>query len=282
MPSNIKVLITDLDNTLYDWVSYFSSSFYAMVDDLTQFLNVDKETILSEFKKVHENYANTEQPFAILEIETLKRKYPNLNRKELFDIVDPFLHSFNKKRNETLKLYEGVQKTLEELVENGVKIIGHTESTIPNALFRLNKLGIKKYFKHLYALEGKQSNHPDPNKQFPEIENEFVITVPSIDRKPNPKLIGDICLIENVKKTEVAYIGDSLTRDISMAKEAGVVAIWAKYGKDYDEAAWQKLVKITHWTEEDVSREASLRNRYSNIQPDYIINSFREVSDIIL
>lgn len=52
------------------------------------------------------------------------------------------------------------------------------------------------------------------------------------------------------------YVSDSLTRDMSMAKAAGVHAVRAKYGTRYDRDLWLDLVWITHWTDEDVAREA--------------------------
>jgi FMN phosphatase YigB (HAD superfamily) len=63
-----KLLITDLDNTLYDWVSFFSASFQNMVSELTKLLEVSEETVLSEFKVIHRRYGNSEQPFAVLEL----------------------------------------------------------------------------------------------------------------------------------------------------------------------------------------------------------------------
>ena len=38
-------LITDLDNTLYDWVTYFSTSFTAMIEALVPIINIDKEQL---------------------------------------------------------------------------------------------------------------------------------------------------------------------------------------------------------------------------------------------
>jgi hypothetical protein len=50
------LLITDLDNTLYDWVSFFTPSFKGMVDELIALLDVREETLLDEFKAVHQHY----------------------------------------------------------------------------------------------------------------------------------------------------------------------------------------------------------------------------------
>ena len=52
-----------------------------------------------------------------------------------------------------------------------------------------------------------------------------------------------------------AYIGDSLAKDVKMARAAGCFAIWAKYGVSRDEDMYAKLVKISHWSEDDIARD---------------------------
>jgi phosphoglycolate phosphatase len=282
MPTHIKLLITDLDNTLYDWVTYFSASFFTMLNELSLYLDIKEDVLIQEFKEVHQAYENTEQPFAITELPTVKKIFPGLTPEEIVKKLNDPLHSFNRKRKETLQLYDGVAMTLAALQKKGIRIIGHTESTVHNALFRLNKLDVKKYLKHLYALEGTYMAHPISEKNTPLPDDGFVVTVPKEDRKPNPRLIRDICAIEKVSLSEVAYVGDSLTRDISMAKEAGVLAIWAKYGKSYQPESWEKIVKITHWSIEDVKREELLRQKYNHIKPDLSINSFSELIEILI
>jgi hypothetical protein len=74
----------------------------------------------------------------------------------------------------------------------------------------------------------------------------------------------------------------SLVRDVAMAKLAGVTAIWARYGTKYDPEYWTYLVKVTHWTDEDVSREKGLKAKYGNVVPDYAIDSFPQLKSIVL
>jgi FMN phosphatase YigB (HAD superfamily) len=76
-------------------------------------------------------------------------------------------------------------------------------------------------------------------------------------------------------------VGDSLVRDVSMAKAAGVHAVWARYGLQYDRALWEILVRVTHWTDEDVRREEELRRLTKDVQPDYTIDDFGELLALI-
>ena len=154
-----KLLITDLDNTLYDWVTFFTASFRGMVNELALVLDVPEEVLLEEFKAVHQRYGNSEQPFAVLELPSLQRKLAGLSRQEVLDKIDPVLHRFNSIRKRTLSLYPGVAETLSEIRDAGVKIVGHTEAILANSYWRLRTLGIDGYFRRLYTLEGKDAIH---------------------------------------------------------------------------------------------------------------------------
>jgi phosphoglycolate phosphatase len=277
-----KLLITDLDNTLYDWVTFFSASFRSMVAELTALLEVPEETILDEFKLVHQRYGNSEQPFAVLELPSLQRRFAGLSQDEILRTIDPALYRFNSMRKHTLALYPGAAEALAELKQAGVKIVGHTEAILANSYWRLRALNVESYFSRLYTLEGRQAIHISPDTRWVDPPAGFVTIVPRDERKPNPRLLADICQQEGVEITSTYYLGDSLVRDVAMAKQAGVTAIWARYGTKYDPACWTYLVKITHWTDEDVVREKDLKARYGTVVPDYVIDSFAELKPIVL
>jgi FMN phosphatase YigB (HAD superfamily) len=276
-----KLLITDLDNTLYDWVTFFTAAFRSMVGELTKLLNVPEETILSEFKTIHQHYGNSEQPFAVLELPSLQRRFADLSRDEVVRKIDPALYRFNSTRKRTLTLYQGAAETLEEIRNAGVKIVGHTEAILANSYWRLRALGIERYFSRLYTLEGREAIHISPESHWTDPPEGFVTIVPREERKPNPQLLADICRKEGADIASTYYLGDSLVRDVAMAKQAGVTAIWARYGTTYDPEHWTYLVKVTHWTDEDVSREKALKAKYRDVVPDYTIDSFSQLKAIV-
>jgi phosphoglycolate phosphatase-like HAD superfamily hydrolase len=276
----MPLLITDLDNTLYDWVTFFARSFRALVDVLVEDLGVDQEKLLNEFKAIHQAHGDSEYPFAALELPSVQTRFGKEGPAGLRLAIDRAFHAFNRARKDHLKLYESVERTLVTLRNADVIIVGHTEAMAVNASFRLKHLGIASYFRRLYALEGRLSSdfvHP-PDKPFDE---NFIRLVPRAERKPNPRLVHDICEREGCKLDQTWYVGDSLTRDIGMAKAAGVHAVWARYGTHYDRRLWDSLVRITHWTDDDVVREAELRKALEGVQPDFTINSFNEILPIM-
>lgn len=270
-----KLLITDLDNTLYDWVTFFAKSFSAMIDEVVRISKIDREVLLDGFRDVHRRHGNSEYPFAILEVECLREMYNEPT--ELLAAMDHALHEFNRMRKKTLHLYPTVQETLVALTRRGVRVVGHTEAIGANAHFRLRKLGIVDLFEKLYVLHGAISPHPKGEPAEPSAPPHLIEQVPLAERKPNPRLLLDICRRMNVSAEEAVYVGDSQARDISMAVDAGVTAVWAAYGTKYNKTDWEALVRVTHWTDDDVQREQELRKIAGSVQPDVVINRFADL-----
>lgn len=278
----MKLLITDLDNTLYDWVSFYSQSFSAMAEELSKEINVPLDILLSEYKVIHQRFGNSEKPFATLELPSVISYFGTNDKILLQKKLTRVFSAFSSKRNHTLKLYPTVRDTLNILRERGVKIVGHTESLEYNSLYRLYKLDVIDFFDHLYTIEDNHNLHPNPkNAKVISVKDDFIIRLSSAESKPNPKLLGHICLTENVDIKDAVYVGDSITKDISMAKSIGMKAVWARYGRQFAPELWEILVKITHWTDKDVEREEQLKESFSRVKPDYSINSFAEILDLM-
>lgn len=273
-----RLLITDLDNTLYDWVTYYGHSFEILLSELTKLLGTPRDLLIKEFKEVHTFYGNSEQPFATFDLPSVKARFPNLNGEQLLQAMAGPFRAFNSSRKRTLTLYDNVLETLRALADNGTRIVGHTEAPAINSFYRLKILQISDFFQRLYALEGRWAGHPIPGRDdelAPALD--FLRIVPRDERKPNPALLLDICRKEAVSTADVVYVGDSITKDISMAKSAGIKAVWARYGTRYDRTHWDLLVKITHWSEDDVKREEKLREQFAEVEPDVIIDDFSAV-----
>lgn len=276
-----KLLITDLDNTLYDWVSFFSQSFEAMVNSIVELTGIEKSMLLRDFKDIHQKYNSSERPFAALEVKAIIDYFGTTDKEVLKTKLVPAFRSFSETRKDTLKLYEGVTETLAKLREHGIIVVGHTESYEVNAVYRAKKLGLDKYLKHLYTIGSNSSSHPDLTKPMIDPSDvEWVVKLPEEERKPNPQLVLDICEREGISPSDTYYIGDSIVKDMSMANAAGINSVWAKYGKDFQSANWKLLVSITHWTDEDVKIEEDLKATYSKETPMFVVSSFSGLQQI--
>tara|TARA_R110002110_G_scaffold251251_1_gene467157 strand:- start:200 stop:1057 length:858 start_codon:yes stop_codon:yes gene_type:complete len=277
----LRMLVCDLDNTLYDWVGFFVPSFYAMVDEAVILLNCDRDILLDDLRSVHRKHHDAEHPFALLETQLVKDALGTLDDEERRRFLDPAFKAFNSKRKQTLRLYPGVEETLSALQSKGVMLVAHTESRFFAVAYRMRTLGLIDYFSRVYCRQRPEKSFVQENRTKTFIENfpdENVIELSMHQRKPDPSILLEIQDTMGILPSECAYVGDSLTRDILMAKQANTHAIWAKYGTEHDDQLYQELVRISHWTTEEVDREKDLKNRAATVQPDYILkNSFSEI-----
>jgi HAD superfamily hydrolase (TIGR01662 family) len=276
----IKLLVTDLDNTLYDWVTFFAYALYEMVTEAAEILEVSEPTLLDELQRVHQRYGNSEYPFALIETQSVLDKFPGWSPHEVTQALHKAFHRFNRARHQKLTLYPGVSSTLKELHDKGILIVGHTEATTINALYRLKKLCIAPYFNRLYAQASEGEHRLDliwemaQDSEAPDIAH-----IKREERKPNPRIVTRVCSEMGIAPAQTLYVGDSIVSDIGMAKEAGAWTAWAEYGTHYDPSSWDKLVRITHWTAEDVRRVKQAREKYGRSLPDVILHT--AFSDIL-
>jgi phosphoglycolate phosphatase len=101
--------------------------------------------------------------------------------------------------------------------------------------------------------------------------------LPRGHRKPDPAVLEEICKDFAVSVTESLYVGDSMTRDISMAVMAGTHSALAAYGGKCPPELWDKLVRITHWTDQDVKLEERLREEFAGVRPEVELGTFSDL-----
>ena len=281
----IEVLICDLDNTLYDWFAFFVPSFYAMVDTVVEITDCDREKLLDDFREVHQKHHDSEHPFSLLETSTIQKLFGNSTKREIAEALDPAFHAYNSKRKENLKLHHGVKRTLEILERSDIRLVAHTESKLYPVVDRLRRFDLARYFSRIYCRERSLSDHPFPENSanwLADFPMEKVVELSKHQSKPNTDVLLEICSKEGFKPEEAAYIGDSMARDMLMAKGARVFAIWAAYGANHDPDQYARLVRITHWTKEDVDREIELKEAARKLEPDFIAeDSFADILQVI-
>jgi len=271
-----KMLVCDLDNTLYDWVGYFVPSFNAMVEAALPIIGCDREQLLDDLREVHQRHHDSEQPFALIETSIVQRQFAGMSLPEMAKALDPAFHAFNSMRKKTLRLNLGVMEGLSSLHRAGIILVAHTESRLYGAFDRLLRLGILRYFRKVYCRERPVSVHPNEAASaawLNQVPMDLVRELAHHQVKPDPDVLLEICRTEGVETSDTAYVGDSVARDILMAKRAGVFAIWAEYGAKHDRSLYADLVRVTHWTPDEVAREERLRAEARSVRPDYTASS---------
>ena len=280
-----KLVVCDLDNTLYDWITYFVTSFYSMVNEVVELTGCNREELLDDFQFIHRKYGDSEHPFSLLETNTIRRLFVGKSDKQIAEELDTALLAFNRSRKKTLCLYPGVYEGLNDIQRAGVKLVAYTESNLFSAVDRLNRLGIESFFEKVFCRRRSPSRHPDSRVAFDwfgRYSLEKFVELADYQRKPNAAVLIDICNQQGAELADVAYVGDSMARDILMAKEAGIFSIWAKYGAAYTASDYQRLVRITHWTAADVEREVKSAERVKRIKADAVLEeNFAEIVGVL-
>ena len=241
-------------------------------------MSCDRELLLTEIKRVHQRHHNTEHPFSLLETDTFSAWAARVGTSATKEI-DPAFHAFNSSRKQLLTLYPSVKKTLLAVRSRGLKIVAFSDSNYFGVLDRIRRLEIEPLFDHVYcsprSLEGSR-----PGTSPYGWSSEKITELPINSKKPNAFVLKGICNKQDVQPSAAIYVGDSLAKDIVMAEQAGVYSVWAKYGSNVDPNLYSSLVKISHWTTEDIEREIKYRKLADAIQPNFICNT--DLSELLI
>lgn len=286
MPS-IKLIMTDLDNTLYNWVDFYVPSFLSMVKELSSISGIDEDILKASFKRVHERHKTTEYTFSIQELDVLSDQTRSIRDREILRKYATAIKAFRKRRKETLRVYDGVVDTLTILKQQGKTIAAVTDALRFHVEYRLRQLGIVDFFDVLVS----PPDHSLPvgtsleDVRFYASQEDYetkipikIDTIPAV-RKPDPRFIIPLLERCGVHPKEAVFIGDSLVRDVLMAQNCGVHDILADYGRDYNSTNYAELLKITYWTEREVEEEKRLRE--TKISPTFVVSSFPRILEVI-
>jgi len=280
MSRNVNVVITDLDNTLFDWFEAWFNSFSAMLDKLVVESGVSRDLLIQEIKSVHEKHGTSEYAFLIEELPSLRRLHPDGN---LIEIYDESIHEFRRARKKHLRLYPTVLETLSKLKKKGVLIVGYTESMAFYTNYRVRILNLDDVLDFLYSPEDhdlpkgmtKEQIRKYPAESY-SLQNCQHRHTPSGEMKPNSKVLLKIINDLGATPDQCIYIGDSLTKDIVMAQDAEVTDILVTYGKADHREEYELLRQVTHWTGEQVQHEKKISEK--DVTPTFIMRkSFSEL-----
>ncbi len=277
----VSVLITDLDNTLFDWVEMWHASFSTQLEGIAKKSGVDKDVLIKEFKAIHEKYHSSEYSFAVRELPSLLNKH---DRDEIVDIYKSILEDAKNARNAALKMYPGVLETLKDIKLSGALIIGYTESVDFYTKQRIKKLGLDGLLDYVYS--PKDHDFPEHvcvddvrkySREHYELSNTQIRHTPKESKKPDKEVLQSILNDIQCPPNDAVYVGDDLIKDVKMAQEAGLLDVHAKYGVAHNTQQYELLKKVTHWTDEEVERQ---KKSHDHVQPTHTIDSFGDLKKL--
>lgn len=261
-----RAVVTDLDNTLYNWVDYIVPSLEAMVDSLVATTALPRVRIVQSLKAVYAKYASNEYPFAIQESEIFAPYEADFDSFNAL-VLRPARRAFVAARERYLRPYPRVRETLDALRARGLVVVGLTDAPRNAAELRLKTLKLDGHFDALYTLPG----YPLPSHVDPEIRRKDeaglyrsrteVVELPLDAEKPSPAGLARILADFGWKGREVIYVGDNVKKDMPVAAACGALGVWAEYGTYVSEEYRERLavisaraVTLRHVAEETAAR----------------------------
>lgn len=272
------LIITDLDNTVYNWVDYFAPCFRAMVHALARETGESERTIIEAFCQVYEARGSVEYAFSVQELSIFQDR----SEEEVINLVRVAKGAFTRVREKRLRPYPTVNHTLTWIRSQGHRIVAVTNAPVVYAFGRLRQLRIQHLFDGLAgrknydipqgAITRKVQERSDKGYFAPSMLTwEFELD----ELKPNSsgyaRVIGDLGMLAK----NVWVVGDNTQRDLAPGIQLGAVGVWAKYGEVVDKKNLDTILELTAWKKENILSERIGASSFSEI------NDFSELTQLV-
>jgi FMN phosphatase YigB (HAD superfamily) len=283
----IRLVVTDLDNTVYDWLGSHVPAFEAQVAEMVRLTGIGEHELLDSYRRVHQRVHTSEYAYAFLELDVLDELDAGLPPGERLDRYGSALVAYREEHLRRLALYEGVEETLMTLRDRGVMVVAHTDAMMFYASLRVSILGLAPLVDGLFA-PADHSWPADVGRPFAELFGDPATRRSSVGiqeefprhlLKPNPEVLWRILRRFAVPPEEVLYLGDSLAKDVRVAQRAGVHDVHAAHGLSVGSPLYERLVAVTHWSADDVRHERQLSEE--RVVPTTQISAYRELLEVI-
>jgi phosphoglycolate phosphatase len=270
----IALVVTDLDNTLWDWFDAWYRSFTKLLSEVSRLSGVPVTSLEQEARVVHQRRGTSEYSYLLNELPSLLR----LSRDPLTDF-DEAVHAQNATRKASTRLYAGVATTLKTIRSAGVPVVGYTESLAFWTEWRMRRLGIDGLLSALYSSpdhdlpEGVSFENlrtQSPNHYGLRLTPHKHVTAGLT--KPSTAVLTQIIQSMGASPRTTLYIGDSLIKDVAMAQSVGTYDAHAAYGTVQHRPEYDLLRRVTHWTDEVVQRERLAAERAGVVTPSYVLD----------
>lgn len=275
----VKLLICDIDNTLFDWSGYYASAFRALVHVAARELAIPEERLYSELKVIHQKHRSIEYSFSLQELPSTE----DLDIDALRKVLDAAIGAFNSVKRKRLRPFQDVRRTLTWIRMQQYTVVAVTNSPTYQAYRKLERMGLRSYFDGLVSREGwgaKGRDDPLVGHRMPEstaIELPWHVAVSHAALKPST--IPYELVLERYPKLRGAawVVGDSLSNDIAPANQLGLHSVWARYGSTTRAKDLETLLRVTDWTD---SQLRALRTA-PTVKPEYSIDTFSDLQGIL-
>lgn len=294
MQSPQKLIVLDIDNTVFNWVEYYVSCMCALADQVNLITGISREVLFEESRPIFEREGSIEYPFLIQELPSVVAYYNHDIPRLLSEAVEEGRKAFNTAAEGILKPYSDVIETLEKVraLHPDIPIIALTDAPRYVAMWKLNKLGLLKYFSAVYGL-------PDPSLPIDEKTDEIKVdkeillkhvkrsnfgfegrirTLPDDYEKPGIKGLKTVLMDFDMEShlSDVLWVGDNLRKDVGLGKKLGVHTGWARYGINVSPRDREILLQFSPMN--NVAKNVSLDPQSDESpRPDFVLETFADI-----
>jgi phosphoglycolate phosphatase len=272
-----EILVTDIDNTLYDYVDFFGPSFRAMLYVLSSDLKAPEDSLYEEFRDLFQEIGTFDFQFLIARLSFCRTLSPD----ELKNQIGRGRQAWDRTKAKRLKPYPGVIETLRRLNAGGVKIVAVTNAPYYHAYRRLRDIGAIDYLSGFVCWCGNYPAEEERQTKFEQVrrslETDFeMYALLEKDRiKPSSDPFRKV--VDHFGPDNNFYaVGDSLHKDLLPARQFNMITIWARYGTLVDKRNLDTLLRITPWSATEVKEHLD-----QNFKADFEADSFETLSEII-
>ncbi len=303
----IKLVITDLDDTLWRWPLIYVEPYRRMLRALSADLDLSFDQLVKEVKEVHVGYHDTEYPLSILELPSIQALYPASSIAQRYESLKKYIDIFDQTYTENLEpsLFHPVHDTLQTFREAGIKLVGYTDANSCAITKRMADFDLAKFYDKIYC----RGEHVLNGEMYAPwhiaraaVGDHRLTVVDKTLSKPQAQVLARILADVNaglaandqILPSEVVYIGDSLERDMRMVQNFndtlpddvfGMIAVHAAYGRK-DDAICQQYLKgitraalmpfmqdISYWSADQYAREMHSEREHHAIERAYTLDS---------
>ena len=196
----IKAVIFDLDNTLLDFMTMKKEAVMSAISSMKEAgLDIDVDTSYKEIMDIYEVDGWENQ---LVFDKFLKNKLGYIDNKYLAAGIV----AYRRAKEANLKAYPNVQRTLNHLLDNNIKLAIVSDAPSREAWMRIYYLGLHHFFETVITFDDSGERKPSP--------------------APFELALGRL----NLSNDEVLMVGDWPERDMVGASRVGIKTIFAKYG----------------------------------------------------
>jgi len=235
---DIKDIIWDADNTIWNWVRYAARAYQAMSDCIIAETGLPEEQVVAQMKRFYTTAGTLENAGLIqgLESQGLFKTVKNYDRNALISKVRK---AFGEMRNRHLKRYAHVKAVMDKAQKKGINNIIVTDAPGFHAVRRLVRSKIDNLVKRAYAMPSGDPGNLAGDVQEKIRAGKYAVQFEVIEinvEKPNTNL-EEVLRLENNQaanaeyiRNHVAIIGDNDQKDMALARKWGCLGIHALWG----------------------------------------------------